>query len=185
MARDGERSIYGYYDGVDKVAHEYGLGSEYRAELAFVDRLVADLVAALPSGATLMVSADHGQVDCGRSLTGIHPDVATIFGSLSGEARFRWLHASPGRADDLLVAAREYHGHHAWVRSLEEMLDERWFGTPSLPDEIRSRLGDVALLPFEPIAFADPADTGPMELIGRHGSLTAAEMWVPCVTATA
>ena len=43
------------------------------------------------------------------------------------------------------------------------------------------RLGDVAMLPFEPIGFADPADTGPFELVGRHGSLTSAEMLVPCV----
>jgi len=29
------------------------------------------------------------------------------------------------------------------------------------------------------VAFHDPLDTGPYELIGRHGSLTAAEMLVP------
>ena len=31
----------------------------------------------------------------------------------------------------------------------------------------------------EPVSFHDDADTGPFVLIGRHGSLTAAEMWVP------
>jgi hypothetical protein len=41
------------------------------------------------------------------------------------------------------------------------------------------RLGDVALVPFEPTAFMDPADTGELRLVARHGSLTAAEMTVP------
>ena len=41
------------------------------------------------------------------------------------------------------------------------------------------RLGDVALVPFEPTAFLDPADTGELRLVARHGSLTPAEMLVP------
>ena len=36
-----------------------------------------------------------------------------------------------------------------------------------------------ALVAAGTVAFDDPADTGPYELIGRHGSLTAAEMFVP------
>ena len=37
----------------------------------------------------------------------------------------------------------------------------------------------MALVAHEPVSFLDPADTGPYELIGRHGSLTSAEMYVP------
>ncbi len=184
LVRSGEPAVYAYYDGVDKVAHEYGLRSEYRAELAFTDRLVADLIDALPTGTTLMVTADHGQVDCGDRIVDVHPDVLANTAMLSGEARFRWLHADGGASADLLAAATESHGHHAWVRSCDEMLDEQWFGR-SVSADVRSRLGDVALLPFDPLGFDDPDDTGPMDLIGRHGSLTSAEMRVPCVTATA
>jgi predicted AlkP superfamily pyrophosphatase or phosphodiesterase len=183
LVRSGEGALYAYYDGVDKVAHEYGLGSEYRAELAFADRLVADMLDVLPTGTSIMITADHGHVDCGDGLVDIHPDVLAETESLSGEARFRWLHASGSRAE-LLAAAREHHGHHAWVRSIDETLAEGWFGH-RVSDEVRARLGDVALLPFEPIGFEDPDDTGPMNLIGRHGSLTSAEMYVPCVVATA
>jgi len=39
----------------------------------------------------------------------------------------------------------------------------------------------VALIPFEPLAFMDPADTGENRLACRHGSLTADEMLVPLV----
>ncbi len=185
MIRSGEHSVYAYYDGIDKVAHEYGLGSEYQAELAFADWLVADLIRAVPAGTTVMVSADHGQVDCGPSQTEIHPEVLAMVSMLSGEARFRWLHAKSGAAADLLEAAREYHGHQTWIYSIEQLVEDGWLGPTVLTHEIRDRLGDVALLPFDNGAFADPHDTGPFELIGRHGSATAAEMYVPCVAATA
>ncbi len=40
------------------------------------------------------------------------------------------------------------------------------------PPAFRRRLGDVALVPFLPVAYLDPADTGEMRLVCRHGSLT-------------
>ena len=46
-----------------------------------------------------------------------------------------------------------------------------------------ARLGDVALVAREPIAYEDPADTGPFHLLGRHGSMTSAEVMVPLLVA--
>jgi hypothetical protein len=37
----------------------------------------------------------------------------------------------------------------------------------------------VALVAKGTLAFDDPADTGPYHLVGRHGSLTEAEVLVP------
>ena len=55
------------------------------------------------------------------------------------------------------------------------MIDEHWFG-PTVPPAVAPRLGDVALVAYEPVSFYDPADTGPFELVCRHGSLTSAEV---------
>ena len=99
---------------------------------------------------------------------------------LSGEGRFRWLHARPGAADDLLALCDERYGDTTWVRSRDQLEDDGWFGGP-LGDGFAERLGDVALIPFEPIAFVDPADTGENRLACRHGSLTTDEMLVPLV----
>ena len=63
----GERFVYAYYGGIDKTAHERGFGEFYDAELRFADRLVADVLEALPPGAVLLVTADHGQVDVGTA----------------------------------------------------------------------------------------------------------------------
>ncbi len=184
LVREGASFVYSYYDGVDKVSHEYGFGSVFDAEVRFADRLVAALLEALPTGVELIITADHGQVDCRDGTVHLHDSVLAASSLSSGEGRFRWLHAQPGAAADLLAAANEHHSHHAWVRSIEQIEDEHWFGR-SLSRAARSRLGDVALCPFEPIAFYDPDDSGPFELVGRHGSLTSAEMYVPLLSAIA
>jgi hypothetical protein len=178
LLREGEPFVYAYYDGIDKVAHEYGLADHYDAELVAADRLVADLLAVLPAGATLVVTSDHGQVQVGDAIVPIHDDVMAHVELLSGEGRFRWLHAHPGEADALADAARECHGARAWVRTRDEVIAEEWFG-PKVSEAAAARFGDVVLAAIDPVAFEDPADTGPYRLQSRHGSLTAAEMRIP------
>lgn len=178
LLQAGEPFVYAYYDGVDKVAHDRGFGEYYDAELAAVDRLVGELAAALPAGAALVVTSDHGQVEVTGPGIALAPEVAADVDMLSGEGRFRWLHARPGTAARLAAAASARYGDIAWVRTREEVVDEGWFGG-TLSREVARRLGDVALVPFEPVAFLDPADTGESRLVCRHGSLTSAEVLVP------
>ncbi len=102
----------------------------------------------------------------------------------SGEGRFRWLHARPGRADALLEAAAGAHGERAWVRPRDQLVDEGWFG-PRVSADALARLGDVALVARGTAAFSEPTDTGPYSLIGRHGSATPAELDVPLLAALA
>ncbi|HEX4082745.1 MAG TPA: alkaline phosphatase family protein [Acidimicrobiales bacterium] len=180
LLADGEPFVYAYYDGIDRVAHAYGLAEHYDAELRFVDRLVADVLDVLPPGAVLVVTADHGQVDVGTSVEVLGRDVMDGVRLLSGEGRFRGLHCRPGAAADVAAAATDAFGHIAWVRTREELIDDGWLGGEPIP-AVADRLGDVVLAPFEPTAFLDPADTGEQRLVGRHGSLTEAEMLVPLV----
>lgn len=180
----GEPFVYAYYDGVDKVAHEYGLSYFYDSELVFVDRMVEYLCQMLPAGTALVITADHGQVDVGTNVLPPDPEVLSHVHHQSGEARFRWLHAHPGAEADLLAAATERHGDLAWIVTRDQIVDEGWFGPKVLPGPL-SRLGDVALVAREPIAFEDPNDTGPFVLKGRHGSMTSAEVLVPLLVARA
>src|SRR5690606_6910664 len=113
--RENEPFVYAYYDGIDKVAHEYGLGDHYDAELRSVDEHVAEPVAGLPSGAALVVTADHGQVDAGANTISLPPEVLRHLDLQSGEGRFRWLHARPGHAADLLEVATELYRDVGWV----------------------------------------------------------------------
>jgi hypothetical protein len=182
--RAGEPFVYAYYDGIDKVAHERGFGEHYDAELRAADRIVADVAAALPSGAALVVTSDHGQVEVGDAVYPLGPDILAHASLVSGEGRFRWLHARPGELELLRSRADAAFGDVAWVHTVDELEAAGWFGGP-LSQAGRDRLGDVALVPHQPIAFADPADTGEVSLRCRHGSLTSAEMYVPLLAVSA
>jgi predicted AlkP superfamily pyrophosphatase or phosphodiesterase len=182
LLADGEPFVYAYYDGIDKVAHEHGIGDAYDDEVVATDRLVAELLGVLPTDAVLVVTSDHGQVDVGDRIVPLAPDVLALTSLLSGEGRFRWLHARPGLGERLVETARELYCDQAWVRELDEAVAEDWFGGPLSSDAI-TRLGDVVLAPFEPVAFLDPADVGEVTLRSRHGSLTSAEMLVPLLAA--
>jgi predicted AlkP superfamily pyrophosphatase or phosphodiesterase len=181
LLSSGEPFVYAYYDGLDKVAHAHGLGEFYEAELRSVDRWVSDLVESLPSGCALVVTSDHGQVEVGDAVHVPSAELLDHVQMLSGEGRFRWLHARPGAEDDLLSAAIEAYGDEAWVRTREEIVEAGWFGGP-LAAPVADRLGDVALVARQAVAFLDPADTGETRLAARHGSLTSAEMYVPLIT---
>lgn len=182
--RAGERFVYAYYGGIDRIAHERGFNEFYEAELRTADRLVADTLEQLPPGAVLLVTADHGQVEVGDRIVEPSPELLDHVAVQSGEGRFRWLHARRGAADDLLKVAEHEVGHLSWVVTRERVLDEKWFG-PVVSPPVAARLGDVALVPHEPVSFHDPADTGPFDLVCRHGSLTPAEVYVPLVAAGA
>ena len=180
----GERFVYCYYGGIDKIAHERGFGPYYQAELRAADHLVGELLAALPSGTSLLVTADHGQVDVGDNIVAPSDELLRGVTLQSGEGRFRWMHATPGAVRDVAQIAQDEVGDVAWVVTQEQVVDEGWFG-PTVAPPIRARLGDVALVARDDVTFHEDADSGAYQLICRHGSLTSAEVNVPLVAATA
>ena len=183
LADEGHPLIYAYYPGIDTVAHEFGLHSPHLpAELRFADELVGRLRDAIPSDVALVVTADHGQVEVGDRWIELTAMQHLMTGA-SGEGRFRWMESRKGAAAELLAAATEQYGNDAWVMSREELLDDGWLGPGPVPPASRRRLGDVALLARTPVGFLDPALPREGQLVGAHGSVTAAEMLVPLVAA--
>lgn len=176
----GAPFVFSYYDGLDRIGHEYGHGEHYDAELRWIDRLVAEIVDHLPSEAALIVTADHGQVECPPGMF-MHEDITTRINRMSGEARFRWLHCDADQAEQMANLVREHHGSDALVASIDQVLEEKWLG-PVVTSASRRRLGQVAVVAKGTAAFLDPADGG-HGLIGRHGSFTSAEMMVPLLQA--
>lgn len=186
----GTPLVYAYYDGVDKVAHFHGFGEHYDAELEAVDSMVDGLLGTLPAGVALAVTADHGQVEVGDRVRVLGDELLKRTNMVSGEARFRWLHAAgdPGenagdgnrsrRVKELASVASDIYGEQAWVATIEEVEGDGWLGGP-FTDTIRARLGDVAVVPYAPVGYLAPSENGEPLLRCRHGSLTPDEMFVP------
>lgn len=178
--------VHGYIPELDLTGHVRGIGSTaWRAQLAFVDRVVAELVAGLPDDAALIVTADHGMLDVPadtRFDLDRHPDLTDGVRLLAGEPRARYVHAEPGAAADVRDRWREVLGDRAWVGSREEAVASGVFGP--VDDGVAERIGDVVALARGTWALTTPTrEPGPSRLIGFHGSLTATELAVPLRTA--
>ena len=179
LASTQHRVVLAYFDVIDKTAHAEGLGAEYDRVLSESDQMIATLRSKLPESVAIVVTADHGQIDVGSDAVSPSASTLALVERMSGEGRFRWLHAYPGLAGELRQRAEADLSDSCWIRSRREVCDEGWLG--DVDDEFVDRLGDVAVIPFAPVFVPDPAEPRESGMKGRHGSLTPEEMWVPLI----
>ncbi|MEZ5263315.1 MAG: hypothetical protein R2755_16480 [Acidimicrobiales bacterium] len=115
LVRAGEPFVYAYYEGIDKVAHEYGLGDYYRAELH--RRPPGGLAArgrSGPAGTGAGRSGpDYGQVETGDNVIA-EPTSRCWPPPAVGEAACCGRIARRGKPA-LYESARLHHDAHAWV----------------------------------------------------------------------
>jgi hypothetical protein len=175
--------VYGYWEWLDKTAHAEGVDTQaYQQELVATEVFVAAVLAAVPSGTRVLVTADHGVLDCPEimdldALPHFHQGVRLI----AGEPRMRHLYVAPGAEQDVLDRSRELLGESADVLSREAAIATGWFGL--VPPEHEVRIGDVILVARDQYRLsADSRDRVLSSLPGQHGSLTAEEMMVPLLT---
>jgi hypothetical protein len=180
---DSEHALVGVYTpDLDAAGHQYGVGSDaWTYQLAHVDKLAEQIAAALPSGAVMYATADHGMVNVGPEDRIEVDAIAALQGgvaALGGEPRARHVYAEPGAAPDVLAAWREVLGERAWVRSRADAIKEGWFGP--VDEAMRPRIGDVVAAAAGTSAMLAPrAEPEDPPMIGMHGSLTPAEQLVP------
>lgn len=176
----GARFVYAYYDRLDIIGHESGHGAKYDVELARIDKTVSLLREELDESVKILVTADHGQIVTGDNKTPIHSSVMELCEGTSGEARCIWLHKKPGvETEKMVELAREHHSDYAWVMSRDEAIESSLFGAVVTP-EAKGRLGDVVMIMLNDSALYD-IGRRMVILLGRHGGLTADEMYVPLV----
>ena len=182
----GRRALAMVYTGdLDATGHALGCTSPaWRFQLGHVDRLAEQLAGALPAGAVLYVTADHGMVDvpaAARTDADAVPELRDGVRLLAGEGRARHVYAVPGAAADVLAAWRSALGDAAWIVSRDEAIADGWFGP--VDGRTAARIGDVVAAARGHCAVvATQAEPRESALVGMHGSLTPAEQRVPLLT---
>ncbi|WP_243792329.1 alkaline phosphatase family protein [Saccharopolyspora gloriosae] len=186
LAEPGPALCYAYHGHLDFVGHGHGPGSlPWRLQLAQVDRLVASIAQRLPGGAQLLVVADHGMVTVDPADTidaDTEPALSAGVRLLGGDARARHIYSEPGARDDVVQAWQAILGERGAVITGEQAIDEGWFG-PVVADSVRPRIGDVLAVLRESAVTRSVVEPGESALRGHHGSLTAAEQFVPLLVA--
>ncbi len=181
--REGDSALVYVYDSqLDFTGHGFGCESpQWLAELRAADAFAEQVRAALPSGAVLLVIADHGMVDVlphQRVDIDAEPELTKGVTLVAGESRFRHLYCQPGAAAEVVAAYKARLGPLALVQTRDEAVARGWFGP--VEDRVAPRIGDVVVAAVGPVALVAatrfPAEAG---LIGLHGSMSADEMAVP------
>ncbi|MFI7637559.1 alkaline phosphatase family protein [Nonomuraea sp. NPDC049400] len=179
--RAGSAHLTVYYGDLDAAGHMTGWGSEeWLRQLAVVDDMARRLAEGLPPGSALYVTADHGMVNATEKIDAERvPELTEGVALLGGEARARHVYAERGAGEGVLEAWRDTLRGKAWVVSRQEAVESGWFG-PRVRDTWLERIGDVVAVPYTDLAITAPTRNRIEALfIGYHGSMTAAEQYVP------
>lgn len=172
---------YVYLPTIDRVGHEFGVGSsQWRRSLHEADAVVASLFEVLPPNTTMFVTADHGMVNCpatGRVSIDETPDLCADVDIVAGEPRARHLYVRPGAASDVARRWRDRLGERARVLRRDELIEEGLLG--AVEDFAAERIGDVVCIALGDTSLASSTDQRVSSLLGQHGAMTIDEWRVP------
>ena len=175
---------YAYWADLDRTGHVHGVRSEaWREELRNVDHLVGRILDVLPEDHLLVVTADHGMIDCEKRIN-IDADPRFRHGTrfIAGEPRMRHVYARTGAANDVADAWRAALGDAAWVLTRDEATAAGLFG--EVIGDHDERIGDVLALARDDVALvSDQVDRAVSSLLGQHGSLTEEDLMIPLLAA--
>ncbi len=184
--------VYAYWPELDHIGHERGIESRRaRAHLLELDvALERFLGAARGSDTTVIVTGDHGMVDCGpRRCVNLedHPRLAeTLAMPLCGDSRTAYCYVHPPYRDGFVERVREELADAAVTVPSDDLLRESYFGLGEPHPALAERIGDFALLMSDRRSIKDwlPGERRYVH-IGAHGGLSSAELFVPLILARA
>jgi len=188
VAQKERKLVFAYWDALDTLCHRFGTeGEEFLAEVQTFDEVLDRQLLRRGKDVTILLTADHGHVNTYpkgrielRSLPALLNGLAV---PPTGEPRLTYLHAKDGDAEALRDLAAVMLGDHARVCTAKDAFAAGLFGTGTPSAAARARVGDVIVAPKrdKTLIYGYPGEK--MDLVGRHGGPTAAEMLVPLLVA--
>jgi hypothetical protein len=191
VRKPGRRYLYLYWPELDTIGHRAGIWSgEAERHLQELDQAFHALCENLRGSDTLLiVCADHGQVDSSPGQTLILNDYPLLSQSLilplCGEPRSAYCYLRSGAEacfDDALAQLPDgLCSNYASSR----LIEENWFGLGQPHRHLQDRIGDRVILMHKQAIIRDwLIQEKPHQMIGVHGGLSSAELWVPLIMAS-
>ena len=192
LEQDADKAWLGFYwASIDTIAHIHGPGTTFHAaEIASFWSTFDAVFRDVDSADTLyLFFADHGQVYADvRDTIYINERFPELTDCLplsptgnpiypNGAPRDVFLHVRPERRDDVQATLQQGLDGIALVMPMDEALDQGLFGPGPVSLELRRRLGDILILPFQG-HFVWWRERGVMAntFNGHHGGLAPDEL---------
>jgi hypothetical protein len=183
--------VYAYWPELDGLGHLQGIESNAAiGHLAEIDLAFGRLLERLEGSNTLvLVSADHGQVDTEpseRITLDDHPALREMLWlPLCGEPRVAYCYLKPGTTEAFERYVQNELGYAMDAFRSEELIERGLFGLGRPHPRLRERIGDYTLVLKGNHVIRDRlAGERPFDQIGVHGGVSAAEMFVPLISAS-
>lgn len=179
-----------YWPTIDTLSHDYAwTGASVAAELhtllaQFDKELLQALSPAARRETAVFLVADHGQVPTPPEqhiFLDDHPQLQEmLFMRPVGEPRVAYLYARHGRQQAIINYINENLSHAMIALSAEAVLQAGLLGPDGAAPVAAERIGDVVAIMRAGYAFLMPHQKEhTSRMLGRHGSMTTAEMMVP------
>lgn len=183
--------LYAYWPDLDRLAHEYGIGSRTAAaHFDEIDDAFGHFMRRVAgTDTTVIVTGDHGILDTGPEHLielDAHPRLARMLQlPLCGERRVAYCYVQPGQeaafADYAANALAEYAECHA----SEALINEGRFGPGAPHPRLAERIGHYTLIMKDRYVLKDWLAGERRHLhVGVHGGTSETEMYVPLIAAS-
>lgn len=186
--------ISAYLADVDMLSHGYGwndacVAAELRATVwTLQEELIQKLSPQACDGTVLLITADHGQVVTPPEHQIYLEDYPTLrqmlFMKPAGEPRVVYLYTKHGRRQEVIDLLNNKFGHALAAFPSEKILEEGLLGPRPHAAVTFNRIADVTVIMRDGYALFDSRDAEHENhswMRGRHGGLTADEMYVPWI----
>ena len=183
--------VFAYWDALDSIAHLYGPeAEEVTAELASLcyslkTELLDKLGRRSARKTTLIITGDHGFASTPEEKIILASNYRHFMDYLqlppTGDSRASIIHVKAGRLDEARAYLSSKFAGRLTVIDSEAALQAGLFGYGRIHKELRSRIGDLIILPHDDHSFVYPyrrREEG-FGLKGSHGGLSRGEMLIP------
>jgi predicted AlkP superfamily pyrophosphatase or phosphodiesterase len=180
--------IYAYWSGFDSISHSRGVNSR-QAEQHFrlLDRHLRSFLRRIrDSGTTLVITSDHGFVDCTKRQViqlDDHPRLKECLTlPLCGEGRAVYCYVRPARTRQFEEYVRTRLAKFCSLHRSEELIDKGYFGLFKPNPKLADRIGDYILIMKGNYTLKDSIPGQQREFhIGNHGGISDDEVFVPLI----